>query len=318
MKVFKSIFTVISIVVTLTSVVSAVTPVRLGNAANFVVLTKAGISSVPPSLIKGNIGVSPIASTAMTGFGLSADPSNTFSTSVQIKGRAYAANYAIPTPSEMTTTISDMEAAYTEAAGRPISSAANLNIQSGLISGMTFKPGVYTWGTDVMFGSDIYIKGSSEDVFIFQSSGNFVAGSGAKIILVDEGSGGGGPRQENIVWQIAGFLDAGTTAHLEGVFMVKTHAVFKTGSSLNGRIFSQTACTLDSATIVDPRILERPSTRDDENTEGGSTEDDSANTDEDIEDDSTGDDPYHDSDTDEPIPVDGRPEKPAAVKTKNK
>jgi hypothetical protein len=51
---------------------------------------------------------------------------------------------------------------------------------------------------------------------------------------------------------VAGFLDAGTTSHLEGIFLVKTKAVFKTGSSLNGRILAQTACTLDTATIVQP------------------------------------------------------------------
>ena len=48
----------------------------------------------------------------------------------------------------------------------------------------------------------------------------------------------------------AGYIDAGTTSHLEGVLLVKTKAVFKTGSSLNGRILSQTACTLDKATIT--------------------------------------------------------------------
>ena len=46
----------------------------------------------------------------------------------------------------------------------------------------------------------------------------------------------------------------GTTSHLEGVYLVKTHAVMKTGSSLYGKILAQTACTLDSATIVDPTI----------------------------------------------------------------
>jgi hypothetical protein len=51
---------------------------------------------------------------------------------------------------------------------------------------------------------------------------------------------------------VAGFVDAGTTSHLEGIFLVKTKAVFKTGSSLNGRILAQTACTLDTATIREP------------------------------------------------------------------
>ena len=292
MKEFKSMFMVVTKMAIVTSMVAATNPVPLGDAVNFAILTKAGISSVPPSSIKGHIGVSPIAATAMTGFDLVADASNRFSTSIQVTGRAYAANYAGETPASMTNAISDMESAYTKAAGRPISSEANLNIMSGLISGTTFKPGVYNWGSDVMFSSDIYIKGSSEDIFVFQSTGNFVAGSGAKIILVEGSGGGGKPKASNIVWQIAGFLDTGTTAHLEGIFMVKTHAVFKTGSSLNGRILSQTACTLDSATIVAPiiearTIMKDPSPEDDKNMKrpGGDANDNIANEDDADEDD---------------------------------
>jgi hypothetical protein len=232
--------------------ISTAYPVPLGTADDFVILAKSGISTVPASDITGDIGVSAIASTAMTGFSLAAHSSNTYSTSTQIKGRAYAANYAKPTPSKMTKAINDMETAYTDAAGRPITDDSNRNIKAGLISGTTFTAGVYKWESDVMFGSDIYIKGSSTDHFIFQITGNFIAGSGAKVVLVDSDTGGGKPQAANIVWQVAGYVDAGTTSHLEGVVLTKTYAAFKTGSSLNGRILAQTACTLDSATIKQP------------------------------------------------------------------
>jgi hypothetical protein len=122
----------------------------------------------------------------------------------------------------------------------------------GLISGTTFKAGVYTWGTDINFSSDIYIKGDDKDVFIFQSSNNVIAGTGAKVILIPDVPGGPVPDPANIVWQNAGYLDAGTGSHLEGIFLVKTHAVLKTNASMNGRIFSQTACTLDSAKVTKP------------------------------------------------------------------
>jgi hypothetical protein len=39
---------------------------------------------------------------------------------------------------------------------------------------------------------------------------------------------------------------------MEGVLLVKNHAVFMTGSSLNGRVLAQTAVTLDSSTITQP------------------------------------------------------------------
>src|SRR6185503_11236867 len=67
--------------------------VNLGTAGNFVILSKAGISTTGTTSIFGDAGVSPIAGTAMTGFGLTMDPSNTFSTSSLVNGKMYAANY---------------------------------------------------------------------------------------------------------------------------------------------------------------------------------------------------------------------------------
>ena len=53
-------------------------------------------------------------------------------------------------------------------------------------------------------------------------------------------------------WQIAGHVEAGEGAHLEGIFLVKTAVLFKTASSLNGRVLTQTSCDLQMATIVQP------------------------------------------------------------------
>mmetsp|Transcript_24601 Transcript_24601/g.61128 ORF Transcript_24601/g.61128 Transcript_24601/m.61128 type:complete len:249 (+) Transcript_24601:121-867(+) len=222
--------------------------VDLGSAAKFAVLSKAGISTVPPSAITGDIGVSPISAAAITGFSLVKHSDETYSEAWQVTGKVYASDYTSPTPSEMTTAISDMETAYTNAAGRTTSTETDeqkyADVKAGLIGGTTFTPGVYTWGTDILFDTDFTISGGLTDVFIFQTTGNVKAGSGAKIILL------GGALAKNIVWQVAGFVDAGTTSHLEGIFLVKTFASFKTGSTLNGQVFAQTAVTLDSTTIT--------------------------------------------------------------------
>jgi hypothetical protein len=226
--------------------------VDLGTAGNFAILSKSGISTVPPSVITGNIGTSPIAAHALTGFSLSLDPSTTFSTSTQVVGNAYAADYTWPTPPALTTAVSDMETAYTTAAGAAPTSAANINVLGGLITGTTFTPGVYKWGTDVAFSADITLTVNGTEVngtdalFIFQISKNLILGSGANVILE------GGIKAANIVWQVAGYVDAGTTSHMEGIVLVFTNAAFKTGSSINGRILSQTAVTLDSVTVTEP------------------------------------------------------------------
>lgn len=105
------------------------TPVNLGSAANFVVLAKSGISTTGTTSIVGNIGVSPAAATYITGFGLIMDSSDQFaksSPSSLVTGNVYAADYAAPTPTVMTTAISDMETAYTNAAGRTLPTATEL------------------------------------------------------------------------------------------------------------------------------------------------------------------------------------------------
>jgi len=228
---------------------TATAPVLLGRAGEFTILSKAGISTVPSSVITGDIGVSPIDATGLTGFDLTAGVGTVDSTSTQVVGLCFAADYTSPTPSMLTTAISNMETAYTDAAGRTPTNASFTNVGAGQVTGMTFTAGVYEWGGDVHFtgtGDGITISGSASDVFIFKTSNDIIVGNGAHVILA------GGALSSNIFWQVAGFVDAGTTSHLEGIFLVKTRAMFKTGSSLNGRIFAQTAVTLDTATITAP------------------------------------------------------------------
>ena len=84
-------------------------PVLLGSAGNFTILAKSGISTTGTTSIVGDIGISPAAATFITGFGLIMDASNQFSTSSLVTGKVYAPGYAVPTPANMTTAVSDME-----------------------------------------------------------------------------------------------------------------------------------------------------------------------------------------------------------------
>jgi hypothetical protein len=219
------------------------TPVDLGMAGDYVILSKAGISSVPNSVITGNIGVSPISATAITGFSLSLDASNEFSTSNQVTGKAFAADYTSPTSSNLTTAVSNMEAAYTDAAGR---AADYTELYSGDLSGKTLTAGVYKWGTDVLINTDVTLSGGPDDVFIFQISKGVTQAAGASIILKD------GIQAKNIFWQVAESVSIGTSSHFEGNILSKTKITLSTLASVNGRLLAQTAVTLDQATVVKP------------------------------------------------------------------
>ncbi len=218
-------------------------PVNLGTAGNFVLLAKSGITTVPTSAITGNLGISPIAATAFVGFGPTADSTNVFSTSPQVTGRMYAANYAPPTPSNMTTAVSDMETAFVDAAGR---APDVINLGAGMIGSQTLAPGVYKWGTGLLIPTSITLSGSATDVWIFQIAGNLTIATTVNMVL------GGNAKAKNIFWQVSGEMTAGTGAHLEGIFLTSTASTLDTTASLNGRLLAQTAIIVRRSMIVQP------------------------------------------------------------------
>jgi hypothetical protein len=62
----------------------------------------------------------------------------------------------------------------------------------------------------------------------------------------------GGARPKYIFWQTAGAVAIGTTAHFEGVILSKTMIAMKTGASINGRLFAQTAVSLQKNAVTRP------------------------------------------------------------------
>ena len=219
-------------------------PVKLGTAGNFVLLSKTGISTVPQSHLTGDIGVSPISHTAITGFSETLDSSNIFSTSTQVVGKIYAADYAAPTPTYMTTAIGDMQIAYNDAAGRSLPNFTELG--SGQIGGLTLVPGLYKWGTGVSISNNVTLSGGPNDVWIFQIAGNITQAAATRVTLA------GGALAKNIFWQPTGSVAIGATAHFEGIVLAKTLIAMKTGASSNGRMLAQTAVTLDQNTVTQP------------------------------------------------------------------
>jgi hypothetical protein len=219
-------------------------PVNLGTAGNFVILAKSGIDTIPISLLTGNIGVSPIDSTAITGFSLTMDSSGQYSTSSQVVGQVFAADYGVPTPSNLTTAISNLETAFVDAAGRAIPDFTEL--AGGDISGLTLEPGLYKWGTSVLISTDVTLNGGPDDVWIFQIGGAITQATGVQVILA------GGARPQNIFWQAFGAVAIGADAHFEGIVLSQTEITLSTGATMNGRLLSQTAVTLDGNIVTEP------------------------------------------------------------------
>jgi len=223
--------------------VAAGVPVDLGTASQYVVLAKSAISTVSPSVITGDLGLSPAAATYVTGFSLIADASGVFSTSSQVTGKLYAADYASPTPANLTTAVGDMGTAFTAAAGR---APDVTGLGAGSIGGMTLPAGVYGWGTGLLMATDVTLTGSNTDVWIFQVAKNLTVSNGAHLILA------GGAVPANVFWQVSGDVRLGTTVQFDGTILCKTGIALNTGASLTGRLLAQTAVTLDANTLIAP------------------------------------------------------------------
>ncbi len=215
-------------------------PVNLRSAGNFVILSKSGITDVPASAILGNIGTSPITGAAITGFGRG-----------EVSGQVYTVDAAGPAfrvtfPVLLTAAISDMETAYTDAAGRILPDFTELG--AGNVDGMTLRPGLYKWGTSLLIPTGVTLdaQGNPNAIWIFQIAQNLKVGNGAIVTLK------GGAQTKNIFWQIAGQTTLGTTADFKGIILCATAIAMQTGASLDGRALAQTAVTLQMNDITQP------------------------------------------------------------------
>lgn len=221
---------------------STLAAVDLGAAGNYVILAKTAINNNPTSAITGDLGLSPAAESYITGFALT--DATGFATASQVTGKVYAADQADPTGINLTTAVTNMLTAYTDAAGRPTPDFSELG--TGNIGGLTLAPGLYNWTSTVTLPSAVTISGSSTDVWIFQTSGDLIMSNAVNITLT------GGAQAKNIFWQVAGTVLIGTASHFEGIILSMTGITFQTGASFKGRALAQTAVILDGNAITQP------------------------------------------------------------------
>jgi len=215
------------------------TPVPLGTAGPFAILTKSGITDVFPSAINGDVGASPITGAAIH-----------VRCVEMMTGTVYSVNAAGPLPCRvtdptlLTKAVGDMEIAYTNAAGRKNPNFINLG--AGKIGGLTLVPGLYKWTTGVLISKSVTISGGPDAVWIFQIAGTLSQANATRVILK------GGARPKNIFWQTSGAVVIGTTAHFEGAILARTMIAMKTGASANGRLLAQTAVSLEQNAVTRP------------------------------------------------------------------
>jgi hypothetical protein len=200
--------------------------VPLGTADSFAVLAGSAVTNTGPSVINGNLGLSPGNASSVTGF-----PPGT----VQ-GGTIHAADsVALQAQSDLTT-------AYNDAAGR--SSTATISAD---LAGQTLTPGVYTSSSSQGLSGDLTLNGggNSNAVFVFQAGSTLTASSGSRVLLI------GGAQPCNVFWQVGSSATIGTSSAFVGSILALTSISMKTGATLNGRALARNgAVTLDTNTIT--------------------------------------------------------------------
>ena len=220
--------------------------VDLGTAGNYVTLTKSGISTTGVTSITGDIAVSPMAATGITGFGLIMDTNGQSSHTTIVTGKVYAADYAAPTPANLTTAVSDMETAFTTA-NNLVVPAPIVGLYSGNISGRILPAGLYKWSTGVLItNAGVTLTGGANDTWVFQIAQNLTVDNSAIITLL------GGAQAKNIFWVVTGEATLGSNVNFSGNILSKTLISLNTGASVTGRLLAQTAVTLNANTVIMP------------------------------------------------------------------
>jgi len=204
---------------------AAEAPVGLGTASSFAVLAGSTVTNTGPSVITGDLGVSP--GTAVTGF----------PPGVMTGGTIHAAD-AVAAQAQLAVTT-----AYNDAAGRSPSATVTADL-----GGQTLVSGVYSGPTLGLTGTvTLDAQGDPNAVFVLRAGSTLITGTTSVVALAN------GAQACNVYWQVGSSATLGTSSVFAGTVLALTSITANTGASVSGRLLARNAAvTLDSNTITRP------------------------------------------------------------------
>ncbi len=211
------------------SATAAQPSVGLGVAARFVVLAHTLVKNTGPTVLTGDLGVTPSGTT--TGVDSLPGPAT-------INGNEHINDGVAATAR------ADLTTAYIDAAGRqpetPIGPQLN---------GRTFGPGVYTGGAlNLSVGGTVTLNGHNDPaaVFIFKAASSLITMTNSKVALI-------GVNPCNVYWQVTSSATLGVGSSFVGTVMALTSVVAQTSATIEGRLLARNgSVTLDTNTISRP------------------------------------------------------------------
>jgi hypothetical protein len=180
-------------------------PINLGNAASFAVLAGQTVTNTGPTVIIGNVGVSP--GTAITGFppGL-------------VNGTIHSAD-ALAAQAQASLTN-----AYNVAAGL----APTRTLTGQDLGGLTLTPGVYFFSSSAQLTGTLTLNalGDPNAAFVFQIGSTLTTASNSSVVFINGGVG------NNTFWQVGSSATLGTTTLFTGNILALTDIHLNTGADI--------------------------------------------------------------------------------------
>jgi Ice-binding-like len=181
----------------------------LGTAESFAVLGGQTVTNTGPTVVDGDLGVSP--GSAVTGF-----PPGSVTGTIH-RGDAVAAQAQ-----------ADASDAYDSLAGQ----ACDTDLTGQDLGGMTLTPGVYCFSSSAQLTGTLTLdaQGNPDAVFIFQIGSTLTTASGSSVVLIN----GGSPC--NVFWQVGSSATLGTDTTFLGTIIALQSITLNTGADiLSGR-----------------------------------------------------------------------------------
>ncbi|MEV5951921.1 ice-binding family protein [Streptomyces sp. NPDC052002] len=222
--------------VVISAVVVAVSPtqasalatfVDLGRADSFAVLAGSATTNTGPSVITGDVGVSP--GTSISGYGPPA----------VVNGTQHSADTVAQDAQ------TDLITAYNDAAGQPSDGA--LPPDAG---GLTLVPGVYTASSTLGLTGTLTLdaQGDPNAVWLFQIGSGLTTASSSRVSLIN------GASPCNVFWKVGSSATLGTSTAFVGNILAMTSITVTTSATIEGRALARNgAVTLDTNTITRPQ-----------------------------------------------------------------
>ncbi len=190
-------------------------PVGLGTADPFVVLGGTKVTNVGPSVLNGNLGISP--GTELEGFGLPA----------VINGSTHATD-EVAAQAQL-----DHTTAYDAAAGQPVLPANDLSGED--LGGLKLSPGTYRYNAAALLTGALTLdaEGDPNAEFVFQIGSQLTTESASSVVLVN------GASPCNVYWQVGSSAELGTTTSFQGTLMALTSISLNSQATVVGRMLAR-------------------------------------------------------------------------------